>query len=125
MNGPILIFGLPHSGTTWIGKLFDSHPDTLYRHEPDSVYRLAIPLFPDKSEALRYQQELEKHVATLPGMRSAKLRVSSRWFPKTIIQSLRDLHTVTVLRLPYTPAVSSWICLMQQFNGSKLPAIQQ
>lgn len=32
----VLLFGMPRSGTTWIGKIFDSHPETLYRHEPDS-----------------------------------------------------------------------------------------
>jgi len=82
MNGPILIFGLPRSGTTWIGKLFDSHPDTLYRHEPDSVYRLAMPLFPDRNEAGRYRQELEKYVADLPGMRTAKIAGKQPLFPK-------------------------------------------
>lgn len=34
---PILLTGMPRSGTTWFGKLFDSHPDTLYLHEPDSI----------------------------------------------------------------------------------------
>ena len=82
MNGPILIFGLPHSGTTWIGKLFDSHPDTLYRHEPDSVYRLAMPLFPDESEAGHYRRELEKYIAALPGMRTAKIAGKQPLFPK-------------------------------------------
>lgn len=33
----IFIFGLPRSGTTWLGKIFDSHPDTLLKHEPDTV----------------------------------------------------------------------------------------
>lgn len=33
---PIILIGLPRSGTTWIGKIFDSHPGTLYLHEPDS-----------------------------------------------------------------------------------------
>jgi hypothetical protein len=38
---PILVFGLPRSGTSWLGKIFDSHPETLYRHEPDKRVRLA------------------------------------------------------------------------------------
>jgi hypothetical protein len=31
----ILILGLPRSGTSWLGKVFDSHPDVAYLHEPD------------------------------------------------------------------------------------------
>ena len=34
-SAPILLFGMPRSGTTWLGKIFDSHPQVLYRHEPD------------------------------------------------------------------------------------------
>jgi hypothetical protein len=33
----ILVLGSPRSGTTWLAKIFDSHPDTLYRHEPDEL----------------------------------------------------------------------------------------
>lgn len=38
-NKILLIFGIPRSGTTWLGKLFDSHPDIVYLHEPDSQFR--------------------------------------------------------------------------------------
>lgn len=34
---PIFLFGSPRSGTSWLGRIFDSHPDTVYRHEPDAV----------------------------------------------------------------------------------------
>jgi len=33
------IFGMARSGTSWLGKIFDSHPDVIYRHEPDIVLR--------------------------------------------------------------------------------------
>ena len=36
----IIILGSPRSGTSWLAKIFDSHPDILYRHEPDE---LALP----------------------------------------------------------------------------------
>jgi hypothetical protein len=33
----ILILGCQRSGTTWLAKIIDSHPDVLYRHEPDEA----------------------------------------------------------------------------------------
>ena len=45
LEGMILVFGLPRSGTSWLGKIFDSHPETLYRHEPDKyIQRPDVPL---------------------------------------------------------------------------------
>jgi Sulfotransferase family len=35
----IFIFSASRSGSTWLAKAFDSHPDTIYLHEPDIVDR--------------------------------------------------------------------------------------
>lgn len=83
MKPCILLFGLPRSGTTWVGKLFDSHPDTLYRHEPDSVRRLTMPLFPEKEEASRYREELEQFITALPRLRSPEVVGKQPLFPKS------------------------------------------
>jgi hypothetical protein len=33
----ILVLGSPRAGTTWLAKIIDSHPNILYRHEPDEL----------------------------------------------------------------------------------------
>jgi hypothetical protein len=87
VSGCILVLGMPRSGTTWIGKLFDSHPDTLYRHEPDSVSRLSLPLYPAKESAPDYVAELQQFLANLPGMRHPKVVGKQPLFPKTYLSS--------------------------------------
>ena len=35
----VSIHGVPRSGTSWLGQIFDSHPDAAYRHQPLFAYR--------------------------------------------------------------------------------------
>ena len=64
----ILLFGMPRSGTTWIGKVFDSHPDVSYRHEPDSEFSMKeiLPLYPDINDGKKCQDQIlaycERHL---------------------------------------------------------------
>lgn len=82
MKPPILLFGLPRSGTSWVGKIFDSHPQTLYRHEPDSVRRLSMPLFPALADASGYADQVRALVADMPHMRESKVVGKMPLFPK-------------------------------------------
>ena len=42
----LFIVGMTRGGNTWLGKIFDAHPDVFYRHEPDSILKTqAIPAF--------------------------------------------------------------------------------
>jgi hypothetical protein len=49
----ILIVGAPRSGTTWLAKIFDSHPDVVYRHEPDEVVRATDSIRGDMASWVR------------------------------------------------------------------------
>jgi hypothetical protein len=79
----ILLFGMPRSGTTWIAKIFDSHPNTLYRHEPDSGGALKpIPLIAPVADAERYQAIIAKFTERLPQIRTSRVAGSLPLFPK-------------------------------------------
>lgn len=79
----VLLFGLPRSGTTWLGKVFDSHPQTLYRHEPDSARSFgAVPLLLARSEAQAHRRAIEAFARTLPEIRSLRVTGKLPLFPK-------------------------------------------
>lgn len=82
LQGLILLFGMPRSGTTWIGKLFDSHPDTLYRHEPDTWRMLEMPRYPCVSEADCYAERVRAFVESLPDAKVARVATSRPLLPK-------------------------------------------
>jgi len=84
IDAPILLFGMPRSGTTWIGKIFDSSPHTLYRHEPDSWGTLnTIPLMPAVVEAESYSEVIKAFLERLPLARKTKVAASLPIFPKS------------------------------------------
>ncbi|MBI5329082.1 MAG: sulfotransferase [Betaproteobacteria bacterium] len=83
MKSIILLFGMPRSGTTWLAKIFDSHPDTLYRHEPDGRGTLnSLPLFPSRRDAEQYRHFLDGYIAHLPDIRDEKISASLPLFRK-------------------------------------------
>ncbi|NOX54116.1 MAG: sulfotransferase [Planctomycetes bacterium] len=66
----ILVAGHARSGTTWLGKIFDSHPRTLYRHEPEHEVKMAdVPAWVFDIQAAQYQGALCQYVRNLPEVR--------------------------------------------------------
>ncbi len=109
-TSPICIFGSPRFGTTWLGKIFDSHPATLYRHEPDSGSALQdVPVHavpdPDSESARR----LKAFLAELPTQRSLKVCGKLPLFPKRYLSGWRGaVHRSSV----YSAKIaSSWLQL--------------
>ncbi len=97
----ILLFGMPRSGTTWLGKIFDSHPDTLYRHEPDHRREAdAPPLFISTRDAEYYRVVLEDYIVRLPEIRDEKVAASLPIFAKNYFSSstlaMRKLAALTL-----------------------------
>jgi hypothetical protein len=86
----VLLFGMPRSGTTWLAKIFDSHPDTLYRHEPDSYGRLDhLPWAPEPGVWAQHHGELRDFVQGLAGIRDAKISATLPQFHKNYLNLLQ------------------------------------
>lgn len=70
----LLLFGMPRSGTTWIGKVFDSHPRTFYMHEPDSFQMLdGIPLVVERNDYPKYTELFTQCLDSLETIRSVRV----------------------------------------------------
>ena len=113
----VIISGAPRSGTTWLGKLFDSHPLTLYRHEPDSVERLEwLPLIVD-SDYSQYETSLQTFVDRIPKIRDPKVSASTPVFRKAFDGPLHQflvkclLHAGKLLSLVKGRAMIPRYCL--------------
>jgi hypothetical protein len=69
----ILILGVPRSGTSWLGKIFDSHPGVIYRHEPDSVLPPSeFPLLCPPHEIPLYVDAVRNYIERLTMVRQVK-----------------------------------------------------
>src|SRR5215467_2639336 len=89
-HGLTLLFGMPRSGTTWIAKIFDSHPDTLYRHEPDSGGTLnTVPFYPKVDQWEKHRGAVQAFVSDLSSMNSSRVAGSLPVFHKNYCSNMR------------------------------------
>lgn len=69
----IFVFGLPRSGTTWLAKILDSHPDTFYLHEPDIVLPPdGVPMVCEDADLESLLPAAQGYVARLTAVRTSK-----------------------------------------------------
>ena len=79
----ILILGAPRSGTSWLAKTFDSHPDVLYRREPDTVFRSeTLPWMCAAKDIPAYRHAAEAYLRQLIDVTTLKSAGSIPIFPK-------------------------------------------
>jgi hypothetical protein len=94
LNSAILLFGMPRSGTTWLGKIFDSHPATLYRHEPDSVLKARdVPMIAAGADDVD-AAALERFLINVERQRTpkvtAKLPMFRKRYHNAVLSRLRE-----------------------------------
>ena len=79
----VLLLGAPRSGTSWLGKIFDSHPDVLYRHEPDTVLRTwELPWMCRRDEVHLHVDQARIYLRQLIATATLKTAGSLPMFPK-------------------------------------------
>jgi hypothetical protein len=78
-----IIAGSGRSGTTWLGRIFDSHPWTMYLHEPDLVfYDSSFPVVPNPEELDALVPMVEEFLDMLKRSRPLKALASRPVFGK-------------------------------------------
>ncbi len=82
-GGLLFILGAPRSGTTWLAKLFDSHPDVLYRNEPDTVlHEPRLPLLCPAEQVAAHRPLARDYLDRLLALRSLRSSGSLPTFRK-------------------------------------------
>lgn len=82
-NDLIFLIGAARSGTTWLGKIFDSHPNVILRNEPDVLlWNDKFPILCDEADWDRYRNEAREYVTDLIKVRGLKAAGVPPIFPK-------------------------------------------
>jgi hypothetical protein len=96
-EGVVVTFGLPRSGTTWLAKIFDSHPDVLCRHEPDRLFRGELPNICLDEDRSKYLGPAREYLWRLADRRTLGVAGSPPFLPKSYRDPAAALLRKTVL----------------------------
>jgi len=82
----ILIMGNARSGTSWLSKIFDSHPEVVYRHEPDSDRTTdAFPFLVELGDFERHQSAAAEYLESLCDTRTIRSVGRPPFFDKSYL----------------------------------------
>ena len=97
---PVFVVGGARSGTTFLAKLLDSHPDVLYRHEPDSILvDASIPFIPRSDQVAKHVSAAEDYLDSLCQVHTAKVSGQRPFFDKNYRSHLRKMQFLVSLYL--------------------------
>ncbi len=107
----LFVIGAPRSGTTWLAKMFDSHPDVLYRNEPDTVlHEPRLPLLCPPEDIARHRALTADYLTRLIALRSLKSAGSLPVFRKRDQSKLAHrLRTGLIYALHAAATARHWL----------------
>ncbi|MFQ3189277.1 MAG: hypothetical protein ACI936_000401 [Paraglaciecola sp.] len=85
----IALIGMPRSGTTWVAKAIDSHPDTYYLHEPDSVARLDLPQIINDDQVEQYLPYINDYLVKIETVDKLKVVGRLPFYPKSYLNTFQ------------------------------------
>jgi sulfotransferase family protein len=93
----LLLVGMARSGTSWIGKIFDSHPWSLYKHEPDRILS-GVPMAPRLVDSQQFATPIRRFFEQLPLLMQTHTAGSLPIFPKQYRSAIaQQIHRASVL----------------------------
>ncbi|HMN04882.1 MAG: sulfotransferase domain-containing protein [Flavobacteriales bacterium] len=130
----IAIFSVPRSGSTWLGQIFNSHPEVLYRFQPNMAYSFPLTLSESSTEA-EIQAFFEALRLTEDPFTTARISISGKpnpQFAKTSPTTLvfKETHylyiidnlirnsgtrVIGLVRSPFA-TMNSWIKAPKEFH---------
>lgn len=93
----VSIHGAPRSGTSWLGQIFNSHPEVAYRFQPLFSYRFKGAIKPESSK-----EDIEHFLQSLYAEESDEFILQTR-------QKDRGVHPVGLVKLPR----ASWLVMKE------------
>lgn len=115
----ILILGSPRSGTSWLAKIFDSHPTILYRHEPDELAQARAGLSPSEQIGEWLRQR---------GLRAAAKRpyFPKSWRPAPLDTTRRMIASALsgMQRVPVTSRLANAISLPDMIPPNRWQSVR-
>lgn len=95
----IFIFGAARSGTTWLAKLFDSHPDLLYLHEPDITDRGTdlLPYWFERAPSVREIENARQFLARLTRRRAPRTVGIQPFFKKSYRDNVAEMTRLSLI----------------------------
>lgn len=136
----VALLGMPRSGTTWVAKLMDSHPDVAYRHEPESGGRLGhLPQLMEEDAADEQVEALRRFSEGLWHCRDPRVCGKTPLFRKRHLGGVRHLalslgvlaskapvRAVRRMPLPYFPDYTAGdpvLLWKSVVSSARLPAL--